>query len=117
MHQQQLHLAFDRGLPVAVSPLAVKRAVCRHLRAFDNEAARAGFELRKHLEEVAMLEQVRQACREQARELKRHARQQGRRMKGRATIAFATSTKGRRAQRWIERLSERIVARESGLCA
>jgi hypothetical protein len=114
---EQLNLAFDRGLPVAVSALAVKRAVCRHLREFGNDAARAGFELRTHLEEVATLEQVRQAAREQARELKREARQQGRRMKGRATIAYVCTTEGRRAQRWIERLSERIGARESGLCA
>jgi hypothetical protein len=114
---EQLNLAFDRGLPVAVSPLAVKRAVCRNLRAFGNDAARVGFELRAHLEEVAVLEHVREACREETRELKREARQQGRRMKGRATIAYVCTTEGRRAQRWIARLSERIGTRESGLCA
>lgn len=114
---EQLNLEFNRGLPVPISALAVKRAVCRHLRAIANDAVRVGFELREHLEEVALLEQVRQACRERARELKREARQNGRRMKGRATIAYVCTTEGRRAQRWIERLSERIGTRESGLCA
>lgn len=113
----QLALDFNRGLPVPVNVLAVRRAVCRNLRQFPNAAARQGFVLREHLEEIALIEQIRQGCREQARELKRRARSEGRRMKGRATITYACTSEGRRAQRWIERLCERVGAREPGLCA
>lgn len=115
--REQLSFGFKNGFPVAVSPLAVKRAVCRNLRAFDNDDARVGFELRTHLEEVALLEQIRQGCREGARELKRDARKRGSRMKGRALVAFVTSPQGRRARRMIARLSARIEQREPRLCA
>lgn len=113
---EQLPLTFDRGLPVPVNALALRRDVCRRLRMFPDAAARFGFQLREHVEEVALLEHVRQAIKEQTRELKRRAQREGRRMKGRATITYACTTEGRRAQRWIERLSERIGAREPGLC-
>jgi hypothetical protein len=114
---EQLAFSFNRGLPVAVNRRAVRRFVSRSLRLFSNESAKSGFVLREYLEDVALLDQVRAGLRKQAREVKRQARSEGRRMKGLAAITCACNPEGRRAQRLIDRLSERIMEREPRLCA
>jgi hypothetical protein len=104
-------LRMDAGFPISWK--ALDRKARRMTAALVGQGAnlREGFGLRRYAEDAALLEVLR--SRMAGKQLKQAARRAGKRLRGQAAVLMAASSEGRRLHVLVDRVEERLAAREA----